>query len=331
MIFFLSIFVILNLCLIFFHKYISEFLQIYDLPSENKVHKIKTACTGGIYILINVVLFLILAKLYEIESFFDGISYRQLTIFLFAIICLLLIGVLDDKYKLSPNIKIVLFLLIFSIFVIFDSKSIITVFNLSFTIYSPHLNYTQALIFGIFCYFSFLNAFNMFDGINFQSIFYSIIFFLFIMIKYEFDPFMIVLLFSLISILFLNLKNLIFLGNNGTNFLSFIISYFVIDLYNNKQLYADEVLLLMLIPGIDMIRMVFERLRIGKNPFSGDLSHIHHLLNKKLNLFKTQLIINIPILISFISVLFMKINSVILIIIVLVYYFIIINLFKKSS
>ena len=63
MIFFLSIFVILNLCLIFFHKYISEFLQFYDLPSENKVHKIKTACTGGIYILINIVLFLILAKI----------------------------------------------------------------------------------------------------------------------------------------------------------------------------------------------------------------------------------------------------------------------------
>ena len=46
---------------------------------------------------------------------------------------------------------------------------------------------------------------------------------------------------------------------------------------------ADEIFLLMMLPGIDMIRLTFERLVNKKNPLLGDRSHIHHLVVKKYN------------------------------------------------
>jgi hypothetical protein len=94
--------------------------------------------------------------------------------------------------------------------------------------------------------------------------------------------------------------------------------------------FADDIILLMLIPGIDMTRMMFERIAVGRNPFMGDLFHIHHVLNKKLNLLKTQILIFFPILICFLSVLYFRINSVFLIIMTLIYYFFILKFFKKA-
>jgi len=330
MILFFISFLLLNFILVFFHKHISNLINIYDLPSENKIHKEKISCTGGIYILLNICLFLILLPLLNNNTLILSLDIRQLMSLLFTILSLLIIGILDDKYKLSPNIKSVLFFLVFFIFITFDSKSIISVLNLSFTTYSPHLNHSQAIIFTLFCYFSFLNAFNMFDGINFQSIFYSIIFFLFFLIKLNYDIFTIAILFSLLSILFLNLKNKIFLGNNGSNIISFLISYLIVNLYNTDKVFADDIILLMLIPGIDMTRMMFERIAVGRNPFIGDLFHIHHVLNKKLNLLKTQILIFFPILICFLSVLYFRINSVFLIIMTLIYYFFVLKFFKKA-
>jgi UDP-GlcNAc:undecaprenyl-phosphate GlcNAc-1-phosphate transferase len=46
-----------------------------------------------------------------------------------------------------------------------------------------------------------------------------------------------------------------------------------------------------MIPGLDFIRIFFERLIRGKHPFLGDKNHIHHLLLKKIGFVKTYIII----------------------------------------
>ena len=45
----------------------------------------------------------------------------------------------------------------------------------------------------------------------------------------------------------------------------------------------------MLIPGIDMIRLFFERIKNKRNPFSNDRWHFHHLLLNKYGYLKTIL------------------------------------------
>ena len=48
------------------------------------------------------------------------------------------------------------------------------------------------------------------------------------------------------------------MGNSGSYLLGFLLSYIIIKIYNNgSSLYADKILLIMFLPGIDMIRLFF--------------------------------------------------------------------------
>ena len=57
-----------------------------------------------------------------------------------------------------------------------------------------------------------------------------------------------------------------FLGDSGSILLGFIFSYLIIRLYNQNVIYfADNIFLLMLIPGLDMFRLFAERLIFKKS------------------------------------------------------------------
>ena len=82
-------------------------------------------------------------------------------------------------------------------------------------------------------------------------------------------------------------------------------------------------------PGIDLIRLTLVRLYKGKNPFYGDRNHIHHLLLKKYDLSKTNIILALlsvsPIILSS----FFKLNFfIVLSIFILIYFYLI---FKLSN
>ena len=70
----------------------------------------------------------------------------------------------------------------------------------------------------------------------------------------------------------------IFMGNSGTFFISFLLGILFIYSYKNKIISVEEIILLMFLPGIDMIRLFIIRILNKKSPFSGDLNHIHHLI-----------------------------------------------------
>ena len=97
--------------------------------------------------------------------------------------------------------------------------------------------------------------------------------------------------------LFYNFFNKTFLGDSGTNVLAFLISYILIKSYNiNQEFTADEIFIILSFPGLDMFRLFMIRILKGKNPFNPDRNHIHHLIQKKFNIFQTFLIIQICIL-----------------------------------
>ena len=101
----------------------------------------------------------------------------------------------------------------------------------------------------------------MFDGINLQSSNYSLITLISILLIYKFNLFILILIIYFLFFSYLNINNKSFLGDNGTLLISFIIGFMFIKLYNIKIFnFADEVVLFMLVPGIDLIRLVFERL-----------------------------------------------------------------------
>ena len=111
--------------------------------------------------------------------------------------------------------------------------------------------------------------------------------------------------------------------------LGFIFSYFFIKLYNFSNIKSDEIFILMMIPGFDMMRLFFLRIIGGKNPFKGDRNHIHHILLLKYNHLKTVIFIQSLIIIPFLLFLIFKSESIFIIIISLIIYFILIS--RKQS
>jgi UDP-GlcNAc:undecaprenyl-phosphate GlcNAc-1-phosphate transferase len=71
-----------------------------------------------------------------------------------------------------------------------------------------------------------------------------------------------------------------FLGDSGSLFIAFIVGYFSIILYQKDFFKSDDIIILMIVPGFDMFRLFVQRILKKKNPFIGDLNHLHHLLKK---------------------------------------------------
>jgi UDP-GlcNAc:undecaprenyl-phosphate GlcNAc-1-phosphate transferase len=119
----------------------------------------------------------------------------------------------------------------------------------------------------------------MIDGLNFLSISYFLfIIFFFIFNKYISNLFFL-LIFYYAFFIYLNNRGQIFLGDNGTISISFLLSYFFIKSYNaNFISNVDIIFLIMAVPGLDMLRLFFERILNKKSPFKADNNHLHHLM-----------------------------------------------------
>ena len=152
------------------------------------------------------------------------------------------------------------------------------------------------------------------------------VFFLFYFIYISFKNYNIELVLTLVItnffIFYQNLKDRIFFGDSGIYLLAVIISFFTIDAHESNLLFADEIVLILLLPGIDMLRLFIVRIIAKKNPFYPDREHLHHLFLKKFNFKKTFFLISLLIFTPYLlGILF---NSIISILIFSLIYFLII-------
>jgi UDP-GlcNAc:undecaprenyl-phosphate GlcNAc-1-phosphate transferase len=284
---------IYNFCFLILFKRISKILNIFDEPNQKrKIHKIKIANIGGVIIFSN--LFFIFLFSYFINDFkliklFS--TEREFIVFLFFSLIFFLVGILDDKYDLNANYKFLIFCCLTYLIVSFDNNLVVKNIDFSFT--SKIINIENiSIFFTILAFLLFINAFNMFDGINLLASVYSLFLFSVFFFRNVYPSLCIILIISILFFSFLNFKNKCFFGNSGSYLIAFIICYFSIKSANNfKALKADEIFLMMLIPGVDLLRLTINRILYKKNPFSADRNHFHHLLLNKYKFTKTLFII----------------------------------------
>jgi UDP-GlcNAc:undecaprenyl-phosphate GlcNAc-1-phosphate transferase len=282
MISFVSFLIVLNLFFLYFFKNFARLIALYDKPDGvRKVHKKKVPCVGGFIFFINLVAIVLSLNFFNIEDLNFFLSKKQFNIFFFFSFLFFIIGYLDDRFNLNPNIKLILFAILLYLFLFFFPDWIIKSLNFSF--YTKSINIKEiSYFFTIIAFLLFINSFNMFDGINLQSASYSIFILIIFYTKSNFNLFYFFLIFPLLIFFYLNYKNKCFLGDNGTLLFSFVFSVLFVDFHNNKKLiFADEIFLIMLIPGLDMLRLFIARIVKGHNPFHPDRNHVHHLLVKK--------------------------------------------------
>jgi UDP-GlcNAc:undecaprenyl-phosphate GlcNAc-1-phosphate transferase len=325
---YIFIFLIINISFVIFYDFFRKKINIIDFPdNKRKLHKIPVPLLGGIFLFINLFLLLIISLFDNqiLYNFFYLKEKKDITIFFSSCLFLFILGLLDDKFRINPYLRFTIFLIIF--LVITQEQNLrIEYVQLSFLKDVIDLSYFSHS-FTILCFLLFINAFNFFDGINLQSGIYSLILSIIISIINNNLLFFYILQFFLIIFLYLNYKNKTFLGDSGTYLLSFIFAYYFIKFYNDRHIiYADEIVVLMLIPGLDLFRLFFVRIVNKKNPFFPDKNHIHHLLLKKFNYIWVNFILFFLIIFSYFfykifTIQYLSIFFIIIIYFFLVYYF----------
>ena len=270
-------------------------LNLIEYSNNKTFHKKDALIFGGVFIFTGF-LFNFFYLIFYDENCLKYFNY----VLVFFIFCTALV---DDIIKLTPLQKSASISIIFFVVLFFDETMRITSLNSYYFgfLYFSDSKYISFFLPIIFCIL-FINAFNFIDGINglAAAVGLSIILYIFLKNDSLIACFFIITIYISIF-LYLNLNKNVFLGDAGNYLISILISILLIkqNHFTPRQYLSEEIFLLLSVPGIDMIRLFFFRIKNKKNPFLGDLNHFHHLLIKKFYLQKSLLIylmlVNIPI------------------------------------
>ena len=147
--------------------------------------------------------------------------------------------------------------------------------------------------FTIFATVGIINAFNMIDGINGLCAGFALVAMGALQIASGFDVAnysLVIAMGSIIGFLFYNLgflgiKRRVFLGDNGSTFLGFLVAWTCINYSQSSENLIKPVtcLWIVAIPLLDCLRVMIGRIIRGILPFSPGRDHIHHKLQSLTN------------------------------------------------
>lgn len=317
--------------IIIFFNPITKFINIFDVADNvRKFHKNNVPLFGGFLIIYNLIFFFVLDYFLNLNLSQEIVNKREYFTFCIGTIIFFCIGLFDDKYNLSANKKLFLNFFILLFLTLMDDNLVIKQLKFSFFENPIYLNNFSHL-FTILCVLLFLNAINMFDGINLQTATYCIIIFSIFLFKGIYISLSTIFICVLILFLFYNSLNKTFLGDSGTQVLAFVISYVLIKSYNlNQSFTPEEIFVILSLPGLDMFRLFLLRVFNGKNPFSPDRNHIHHLIENKFKKFKTFIIIQFFLLIN-IMLFYVIENKINVLILTILAYLILYKIFTQKG
>lgn len=314
----LFLFIFLNFIIFAAFIKISHLIGFVDRPNFRKKHFAPISLIGGVCIYFSLVV-LFLFKPTELISL-------SFVIFFFLLI---LIGLVDDKNDINPTLKLFLIICVLFLFFYFNQDYLISFLRIeSYGIVK--LNLFFSFMFSILCFSLFINAMNMIDGINglSSSIFIFFINFLLYKLDNQEFNFLYYINIPLMVFLFLNISNKIFLGDHGIYLLAMLTACLSVKANFYEKMHSEQLFLLFMIPGIDMLRLFLLRIKNKKHPFLPDNNHIHHILSNKLNKKLSVILILLLIIIPNIVNLFFEFNTLIIISINLLIYLYVINKLK---
>ena len=278
---------------------ISHKKRLYDVPDARKVHTMPVPRLGGLsfFPVILMSMFLVIGfRLYFWDMDTSSLSFNMLYEYLFLFVgmtLLYLVGVCDDlvgvgyRYKFAVQIAAALLLVLSGNW--FDS------FGGLFGIYSVPA--WMGMPFTVFIVVYITNAINLIEGIDglasglccIALSVLSVIFFL----RWQY-------VYALLAICTLgilmpfwcynvfgnaNRGHKLFMGDAGSLTLGYVISFLIIHMSVTDEVsptlsnpYMVIAFSTVLVPLLDVIRVVLHRLREHKNPFLPDKNHFHHKL-----------------------------------------------------
>ena len=267
-------------------KKISLKYNLYDDPKKDclKIHKTTVSFLGGAAVLGSFLLSLVLVWIFKENQNLNFENSKIIAVFVGSIIAWFY-GFWDDTYwqdrkKMVQGTKIFL--------------QVPIVLTLALIFYNAQIKYQffSLSLFGIFCaafFFLFIeNAINLQDGLDGLApgiIFISsLAFFIFFVFSQNSFAALISIIISgaVLSFLFFNWNPAsIFLGNNGSYFLGFLMVVLaILSSYSGRFFYSFVPYLLLGAPILNVFYVFIKRSAQGKSLFSADRSHLHDDLYK---------------------------------------------------
>ncbi len=267
---------------------ISSKFNLIDNPEKNKIHTNPTPIIASFGIFLSFIYFHIIEIIKNQESL-------DLFIFLIITVGSFLVGLIDDKFKLSYKKKFLFLIPLLLIAIFFSNNFIINeykfqIFQNVFTIDNIFLS----TIITSFFLLLLMNSINLIDGINGLAlgIFIIWIFYYNFFLLDTHSIYLIGILISAVITFYFIYKGFYFLGDSGSLFLSSMIGLLIIQEYNQKIdypniIFVENIFILFMLPGYDMFRVFLIRIFKNKNPFVRSRDHLHDYLIKKYSLFST--------------------------------------------
>lgn len=266
---------------------VSKYRNLADEPNERSSHIKKTPRLGGFIFFINIVFGMYVVQAHDLHD--------RSIIFITSMLVIFVVGLKDDLKGVNPKTKLYA-QLISCLFVVLHPDFYVNNLHgfLGFHEVNPYLMMPIVLMFMI----TFINAFNLVDGIDGLASIIGILIFsfflgLFMLLNKSFYiGLCLVVIFSLLTFMFYNFKNdekKIFMGDTGSLLLGLLISIFTLRLFTfdqelisylpiKSENYLIVLFAILSLPFFDLFRVFILRTYLGKSPFKPDKRHLHHIM-----------------------------------------------------
>lgn len=264
---------------IFFARIIAIRVGLVDKPNFRKRHHGAVPLVGGISIYAGICFTFLIAQYYT----------PHLGLYLFCAGVLVVVGALDDRFDISVKVRALIqavIALIMMFFAHLHLESLGHVLGEWELVLAPF-----GYLFTLFAVWAAINAFNMVDGIDgllggLSSVSFAALGIILLLDgQYSLAMWCFAMIVAILPYILLNLGVLgarykVFMGDAGSTLIGFTLIWILLEVTQGPERSMNPVtaLWIIAIPLMDMVAIMYRRLRKGMSPFSPDRQHIHHLM-----------------------------------------------------
>ncbi|MGP5157698.1 UDP-N-acetylglucosamine--undecaprenyl-phosphate N-acetylglucosaminephosphotransferase [Pseudoalteromonas prydzensis] len=264
---------------LFLLRRVARKIGLVDKPDERKKHSGNVPLVGGVAICITIVQYI-----YNNPSLLENSI-----VFITSISALTFIGALDDKFDLSVKLRILVQTLV-SIAMVYYAGAELNVLGNIFGFGGITLG-GFAVVVTVLAVAGSINAFNMVDGIDGLLGGLSVVTFgsLAILLgmsgESQLAYLCMLIVITMLPYIIMNLglighKRKVFMGDAGSMMIGFTVIWLLIASSQPDQAAAIRpvtALWLIAVPLMDMVAIMFRRIKQGGSPFKPDREHLHHV------------------------------------------------------
>ena len=264
---------------LFFARKAAKKIGLVDKPNFRKRHQGLIPLVGGISVYAGICFTFLIANYYIPHAW----------LYLICAGALVFVGALDDRFDISVKVRASVQALIGIVMMVVGKLYLLSL---------GYIFGSWEMVLGPFGYFltlfavwAAINAFNMVDGIDGLLGGLSCVSFAAMGIILYFDGqlslamWCFAMIAAILPYILLNLGILgrrykVFMGDAGSTLIGFTVIWILLETTQGKTHPISPVtaLWIIAIPLMDMIAIMYRRLRKGMSPFSPDRQHIHHLI-----------------------------------------------------